>query len=61
MHMNEQRSGVLRTLLDNLEKEMIKSGTSQADMDVLKVGASHPYECKCDICKRYWELLGPER
>ena len=55
------RAPALQSLLDNLEKEMIKNGTSQADMDVLKVGATHPFDCECGICKRYWELLGPER
>lgn len=56
-----ERAPALQMLLNNLEKEMIKNGTSQADMDVLKVGADHPYECTCDICKRYWELIVPER
>lgn len=23
--------------------------------------SNHPYECKCEICKEWWKLMGPER
>jgi hypothetical protein len=21
---------------------------------------NHPYECACNLCKKWWELMGPE-
>lgn len=23
--------------------------------------SAHPYKCKCRICKKWWDLVGPER
>jgi hypothetical protein len=23
--------------------------------------SNHPYECRCDLCREWWELMGPER
>lgn len=23
--------------------------------------SNHPYECTCEICKEWWEHVGPER
>ena len=23
--------------------------------------SNHPYYCQCDLCKEWWEIVGPER
>lgn len=23
--------------------------------------SNHPYECQCELCKKWWEKVGPER
>lgn len=28
---------------------------------VLDVGGSHPYSCRCDVCKEFWREMGPEQ
>lgn len=30
------------------------------EKQILDLGASHKYTCKCEICRQYWKLVGPE-
>lgn len=32
----------------------------QADRAALDEAGRHKYECRCDMCRRYWQLTGPE-
>ena len=55
-----ERSPALQSFLDNMRKDLEKTMSAE-DINALDVGSSHPYECKCDVCKRWWELMGPEQ
>lgn len=27
---------------------------------LIDIGSDHHYDCKCEVCARWWEVLGPE-
>jgi len=38
---------------ENLSKQGV-------DVDTLSTGSTHHYRCKCQVCLRWWVLVGPE-
>ena len=35
-------------------------GIKPDDAGILDEGSDHPYGCKCDTCRQWWKLVGPE-
>jgi len=31
------------------------------NLEDFDTATSHPYECECNLCKQWWEEVGPER
>ena len=27
---------------------------------LIDIGSNHRYDCKCEVCARWWEAVGPE-
>lgn len=46
-----------KEFLDSLAKLL---GIPEDEQKILDAGASHPHECKCETCERYWDLIGRE-
>ena len=47
----------LEQLKDNLAAQLFKDEDERARFDA---ASNHPYECKCELCKEWWEKMGPE-
>lgn len=56
-----ERSNAPLIFLEEVKKKMLEDGMTGDDIKALVIGSEHPYECKCATCKRWWELMGPER
>ncbi len=48
----------LKKFRDNLAKA---TGLTPEQLKRFDEASNHPYECKCKICKEWWELVGPEK
>ncbi len=35
-------------------------GIEPKKRDALLIGSEHPYSCRCDTCKEWWKLMGPD-
>ncbi len=35
-------------------------GIPEETRQVLDAGSSHPYTCKCEVCRQWWRSVGPE-
>jgi hypothetical protein len=35
-------------------------GVTEEELKEFDEASSHPYECNCDLCKKWHELMGPE-
>lgn len=46
----------LKELIDHVAKQI-----PPEDLKVLQIASEHPHECKCNLCKRWWELCGEEK
>jgi hypothetical protein len=47
----------LKEALENLEKHM---GMSKVDLARFDEASDHAYECNCDLCEDWWDLVGEE-
>lgn len=52
-----KRVPALQDFLDKMAKDI---GLTDHERMILDVGASHPYECRCNICQEYWRMMPPE-
>lgn len=44
-----------------MDQEFAKQlGIDSEEQHILDIGASHPYNCTCETCMKYWELMPPE-
>lgn len=55
------RVPALQRFVDKMRDEMKSTGMTEEELSILDIGASHAYECECDVCRKYWELVGPEQ
>lgn len=35
-------------------------GIPPADQAALDSGSAHPYACRCEVCRRWWRLMGAD-
>lgn len=35
-------------------------GVTPGEREVLDAGSSHKSNCRCETCRRWWELVGPD-
>lgn len=45
---------------DFLEKLRSQMGMDREALRRFDLASNHPYECKCKLCKEWWEAVGPE-
>lgn len=41
-------------------KDAIGKDIPKENRDILDAGSAHPRDCKCEICRKWWKLMGPE-
>lgn len=34
--------------------------TCEACIKLMDIGSEHRHDCKCEVCLRWWEVMGPE-
>jgi hypothetical protein len=39
---------------------ILDSDMTAEELKQFDEASNHPYECACDICKKWWELMGDE-
>lgn len=32
-----------------------------ACVQLIDIGSNHRFDCGCEVCARWWEIMGPER
>lgn len=35
-------------------------GIEPKERDTLLTGSEHPYHCRCDTCRGWWKMMGPD-
>lgn len=35
-------------------------GIPPEERDILLTGGDHPYFCRCDTCREWWKMMGPD-
>lgn len=35
-------------------------GVEPEEQDILLTGSEHPYTCRCDTCREWWKMMGPD-
>ena len=43
------------------ELDIKKAWGGFMNLEDFDTATSHPYECECNLCKQWWEEVGPER
>jgi len=51
------RAPELRRFLDGMASSLQINPQEQA---TLEAGGGHPYLCRCPVCKRHWQMVGPD-
>lgn len=48
--------------MDQKQKDKLAEllGISKAEQEIYDTASSHQCDCRCDICRKYWNLLGPD-
>jgi hypothetical protein len=45
-------------MMDKLAEQL---GISKDEQRILDSSSGHRYECRCEMCRRWWQMCGPER
>ena len=35
-------------------------GIEPEERDILLTGGDHDYRCRCDVCRKWWKIMGPD-
>lgn len=43
--------------MDKIAKEL---GMTPEELERFDQASNHPFDCHCDMCKEWWDAVGPE-
>jgi hypothetical protein len=51
------RSPEIQKMLDQFSED---HGITKDERDLLDRGSSHDFDCRCEVCRKWWKAVGPE-
>lgn len=45
--------------LDDL-KQILAQPLLPQERPILDMGSDHSHDCRCDVCRKWWKLMGPD-